>query len=286
MVLLHALLKVKRLMELHIEVCHVDHGLRADSHQDALFVRNMCEAWYVAYHTVRLPAKPARDNLEAWARRHRYEAFSDIMFKCGLNCLVTAHTANDAAETLLMRLIANKELNTIEPFDPKRRCVRPLLENTREQVDNYVKQYELSYVDDPSNIDTTFVRNRVRHELLPVMAERFDPSIVWILAERAQSVAADCAALQELGQAVAEGIGDVRQADVRWLMDCRKALALSSAAVQWRAVQALFVPLLGFSVGEGRARAILQVLKGEVASVSLDQGAVLTAGPGGLKLTN
>lgn len=273
-------------MGFHVEACHVDHGLREESHKDALFVAQVCEAWGIACHVVRLPGKPKRENLEAWARKRRYSAFAEIMREHNLDCLLTAHTANDAAETLLMRLIANKELNTIESFDPRRQCVRPLIENTREQVNDYVKRFELDYVEDPSNADTIFVRNRIRRELLPLMAERFEPSIVWILAERAQSVAADCAALQDMGQAVAARIGKVRGSDLQWLIDCQKILTSVPIAVQWRAVQALFVPLLGYTVGEGRARAIRQVLQGEVASLTLEGGGTLSAGSKGLILKN
>jgi len=274
-VLLHALLGVQRLLKLHIEVCHVDHGLRPCSVDDARFVSELCAGLGVPCHVRVLEKRPGRENIEAWARRERYAAFSSVLIAQSLEYVLTAHTANDVAETLLMRLIANKEVTSIAERDQQRRVLRPLLGIDRKQIDEYVAAHQVPYVEDPTNEDTGFVRNRVRHELLPLLGERFDPSIVWILADEARSLALDSEALRGFAAEVATRLGELREADASWLTRCQDELARMPEAVRWRVVQILFAPRLGFAVGEAKAMAILSVLCGSDVSLDLGQGAVL-----------
>lgn len=281
-VLLHALLGVQRLLKLHIEVCHVDHGLRSSSKDDALFVSNWCLQLGVPCHVRRLGPRPEQSNLEAWARRERYAAFSEVRHKQDLQLLLTAHTANDMAETLLMRLIARKELTSIEESDKRRNVLRPLLEIDRGQIDEYVATHKVPFVEDPSNADTTFVRNRVRHELLPLLAERFDPSIVWILSDQARSLARDSDALRAAADAVVGAIGELQEGDAGWLNLCRRELEAVPPAIRWRVVQRLCVPRLGFVVGEAKATAMLGVICGEDAALDLGHGVTLACDSGGL----
>ncbi len=281
--LLHGLLGVQRLLKLHIEVCHVDHALRSSSADDAAFVASLCAKSSVAFHLRRLGVRPKQDNLEAWARRERYAAFAEVMRDRQLQLLLTAHTANDTAETLLMRLIANKELTSIEESDSRRGVLRPLLDIGREQIDEYILTHQLEYVEDPTNVDTAFVRNRVRHELLPLLAEKFDPSIVWILSEQARSLTQDSEALRVAAAGVVEALGELREGDQAWLNRCQRELDGVPVAVRWRVVQALCVPRLGFVVGESKARAMLEVFCGSGSVIDLGQGLSLERGKSGLR---
>jgi tRNA(Ile)-lysidine synthase len=284
MVLLTALLANLGALRGRLEVAHVDHGLRPNSGDDARFVAESCARLGVPCRVVKLASGPGAENVEAWARRERYAALNAIVEERGLEVIVTAHNANDVAETLLMRLIAKKELNSIEQSDPLRRVVRPFLEISREQIDDYVREFHVPFVEDPTNIDTGFVRNRIRHELLPLLAERFDPSIVWILAEQARTLAQDSEALRAVAAGVADEIGAVRQMDPQWLSVCRERLSTLPHGIGWRAVQALFAPLLGFVVGESKAAAIMGVLSGRDSSVDLGGGRSLEVRQGGVRL--
>jgi len=286
MVLLHGLLQVRRLLGLHIEVCHVNHRFRESSDADAGFVQEWCRAQQVECHLVCLQERPRGENLEAWARAQRYAAFSQVMAARSLDLVCTAHTANDVSETLLIRLLANKELTSIEEYDPRRRCIRPLIENTREQINEYVAQWNLEYVEDPSNEDVTFVRNRVRHEVLPLLAERFDPSIVWILAERARSLAVDCSALASYAESLVKSIGQLREDDAQWLASMCQELKSVHPAVQWRVVQLLFTPHFGHIIGEAKARAVLQIILEGDGVVQMGNGRDIHVGKMGLRLVS
>jgi len=273
--LLHGLLKIKRLLDLHIEACHVDHGLRRESGDDAAFVGAQCEKLGVVCHVVKLGKRPANSNMEAWARQERYRVFREVMDREELTLLVTAHNANDVAETLLMRLFANKELTTIEESDKRRRCMRPLLGISREQIEEFVEDGEIPYVEDASNNDTAMVRNRVRKKVLPLLQRDFDPSIVWILSERAQTIAADCEALQQVAQDSVDRIGMVEFESGPWLERCRGALESLPYAIKWRVAQMLFTPILGHTIGEPRARALVNLLEGGSESLDLGGGRAL-----------
>lgn len=280
-VLLHGLLKVRRLLEIHVEACHVDHGLRKESGDDATVVAAMCEKLGVVCHVVRLGKRPPQSNMEAWARTERYRALREVMERGSLTLLVTAHNANDVAETLLMRLFANKELTTIEETDQRRRCIRPLLGISREQIEEFVRQYEIPFVEDPSNADTAMVRNRVRKKVLPLLERDFDPSMVWILSERAQSIAADCEALQYVAEGAVGRIGAVEFRSSVWLERCRKEISSLPYAIKWRVAQVLFTPILGHTVGEPRARALALFLEGAQPTLDVGGGAVLITEDGG-----
>lgn len=281
-VLLHGLLQVRRLLKLVVEVCHIDHGFRATSGDDAVFVESVCRESVVPCHVVRLPPKPEGENLEAWARRCRYREFSRILDERGLDLVVTAHNANDVAETLLMRLIANKGLNSIEEADSDRRCLRPLLGISRDQIDAYVGEHRLSYVEDPSNAELSFVRNRIRHRLLPLLVAEFDPSAVWTLAEQAQALAEDCDALECVARKAVARTGPVVQGSSDWVVRCRAELEGAPPGLQWRVVQLLFSPLVGFPIGRSKARVIQGVLEGRQPSVQLDAHTELTCGASGV----
>lgn len=273
--LLRALTAVQRLKSLHLEVCHVDHGLRPSSARDAVFVATQCRELGVECHIRTLGARPVAENMEAWARRGRYEAFKQVMKDRDLHHLITAHTANDVAETLLMRLIANKELNTIEDSDEERGCLRPLLDITRSQIEEYVVEHSVPFVEDPTNEDTSLVRNRIRRRLIPFIESEFDTSIVWSFAERAQAVADDCDALRCLAERIAGDIGPIQFDALEWVRRCRNALHTAHPAVQWRVAQTLFTPLLGHTISQGRAEALLNLLRQESGRLDVGGGRAL-----------
>ncbi len=276
--LLHGLLKVRSLLNLHIEACHVDHGLRKESEEDGAFVARECERLGVPCHVTRLGERPAQANMEAWARGERYRVFREVMERECLTLLVTAHNANDVAETLLIRLFANKELTTIEESDRRRRCLRPFLGVSREQIEEFVVEHGISSVEDPSNRDTTIVRNRIRRRVLPLLEEEFDPSMVWILSERAQTIASDCEALHFVAERTADRIGAVVFKSRDWLERCQSELESLPYALKWRVVQVLFTPTFGHTLGEARARAVLGLLSGGCQALDLGGGMVLHTG--------
>jgi len=273
--LLDALVRNARLLKVRVEACHVDHGLRPSSAEDAEFCREAAQRRGIECHVARLGPRPAGMNLEAWGREQRYKVLREVRSARKLDWIVTAHTANDVAETLLIRLLANKELNSIERSDEQRRLLRPLLGISRSQIEEYVARHALEFREDPSNADVSLVRNRIRLALLPRLESDFDPSMVWILAERAQALAADCAALQHLAEEAAAQLGGIQAGDPAWLARCSAVLKQAPEAQRWRIAEALVEPISGYRIGEKAAREVAGLLLGEVPAVQLRAGLAL-----------
>jgi len=169
----------------NVIVVHLDHGLREHSgeaeHLAAWAARRglplICER-------LPLPGSLEEDpgNLEARARELRYRALERIAKEKGARAILTGHTADDQAETLWLWLLRGTGLRGLRGIAPKRpvregsevRLVRPLLEFTRDQLREYLKTKGTSWLEDPSNADTSLRRNRIRHDLLPYLRETFD----------------------------------------------------------------------------------------------------------------
>lgn len=171
--LLHVLLCLREELALgKVEAIHINHGLRGEeSLRDQRFVESLCAQWEVplTVHTYDVSAEAERlhQGVEEAGRTVRYACFEAEAKRIG-GIVATAHTASDNAETVLLNLCRGSGLHGLCGIPPKRGCiVRPLIDCTREEVENYCCQHELSYVTDSSNSDIAYARNRVRHAILP-----------------------------------------------------------------------------------------------------------------------
>ena len=159
---------------------HVNHGLRgAESDADASFVRELAMKWHVNYVEARVTPRP-RGSEEA-ARHARYDAFRSLASGCGADRVATAHTADDQAETVLLRLLRGAGLRGLAGMPVQGRVrgicvVRPFLGATREQVLEYLDRNGLPTRRDSSNESLAPARNYVRREIMPRIRERLNPS--------------------------------------------------------------------------------------------------------------
>ena len=187
-------------------VAHLNHQLRgAEADADEAFVRAMAERLNlpcsVAQENVAAFAIQEKKNLEATARRVRYGFLLRTAQECQANVIVTAHTQNDQVETLLMRLLRGTSaaglqgIHATSNLQPAIRLVRPLLEITRAEVLEHCARYQLTFCHDSSNESLNFTRNRIRHELLPLL-ENFNPAIGQTLIRMATQISEDDEYLQ------------------------------------------------------------------------------------------
>jgi tRNA(Ile)-lysidine synthase len=281
----------------YIVAAHLDHGLRLGSAADAAWVQETAARWGVACHTRRVDvaALSLREKLsvEEAARRARYHFLAEVAGQEGAPVIITAHTADDQAETVLMHLLRGSGLSGLRgmlpaapvPGAPHLTLLRPLLTTTRAEILDHCAAQGLRPLEDESNADPAFFRNRVRHELLPLLAG-YSPAI----KERLQSLAAISAADYELlsylaaqaraGLEVGAGAGWTALDRPKWL-----ALPLSLRRATLRlALEPLLPPAgeLGFRALE-QARAVAEA--GPVGAESvLPSGMVLSVGYGRLYL--
>ena len=155
-----------------LSACHVNHGLRGQSaDRDEAFVRAECARLGVplrVFHAAELAPPPAHAG-EDWARRLRYTAFVQLQGQ-GIDAIATAHTANDQAETLLLRLARGTGLHGAGGIRPRRGCyLRPLLCLSRAETEAVCRAAGQPWVTDETNDTNAYARNRLRHSALPAL---------------------------------------------------------------------------------------------------------------------
>lgn len=155
-----------------LAVAHIDHTLRGDeSKKDAEFVKELCKKWNVDFYFKSLEGKlPIGNNLESRARELRYLALHKFKRSGNFDFLLTAHHQNDQAETVFMRLARGTSISGLRAIRKIRHdgVYRPFLEISREELQNYANENQLSWREDSSNQNTNFRRNKIRHQLFPI----------------------------------------------------------------------------------------------------------------------
>ncbi|HMP77398.1 MAG TPA: tRNA lysidine(34) synthetase TilS [Kiritimatiellia bacterium] len=206
--LLHALHHWQRRHPLALTVAHLHHGIRgraADEDRD--FVRQL--AWKLGAPCVDdetdVPALARRTglSLEMAARTARHEFFRRVAREAGAQAVALAHTADDAAETLLLRLLRGAGTRGLGGIAPAAqlgdlRIVRPLLDVPRADIEAFLRAHGIRWREDATNRDTDILRNRVRHVLLPLLEKEFQPSIRGVLSRTAGILREENEALESL----------------------------------------------------------------------------------------
>ena len=166
MALLWALYLLKDKLKISLACAHFNHKLRGEeSERDAAFVRKFCADYQIPFYYGSEKVEAGEKGLEAAARDARYRFLQSLPGK-----IATAHTADDNAETLLMHLIRGTGLKGLGGITPQYdRIIRPMLTVTREDVLAFLQEYSIPYVEDSSNGADAFLRNRLRHHVMPLL---------------------------------------------------------------------------------------------------------------------
>ena len=163
-----------------VSILHLNHLLRGEeSEGDEAFVRALAQRFDVPVHVKRIDVRSMGGNLEEEARRARYGFFRDTIGPGAVDCVATGHTLSDQAETVLFRLLRGAHLAglaAIHPVAPGP-IIRPLLDVSRAEVEQYLRQASVPWREDASNRDLSFDRNRIRHTLLPELKRDWNPEI-------------------------------------------------------------------------------------------------------------
>lgn len=204
-VLLHALFALREVWGLTLHVGHLNHGLRgADADRDAAFVRATAErlGLPVTVGEAGGTLRAGFGSLEDRARQERYAFLGRLAEAWGAHRIALGHTRNDVAETLLINLLRGTGVRGLAGIPPVRdgRIIRPLIGVTRQAVEAYAATQGLTFVTDASNADPAFLRNRIRHELLPLLAKGYAPQATEALARLADIVREEDALLDRLAR--------------------------------------------------------------------------------------
>jgi tRNA(Ile)-lysidine synthase len=178
-----------------LSAVHINHHLRGEeSNTDQRFVEDLCIALDIPLHLnhADIPERVAKtkESIEEAARNARYEFFSTLLNSGHADTILTAHSLDDQAETVLMKLLRGawtEGLSAIHPVvtQPKGKILRPFLQTRRADIESFLKSINQPWREDSTNADTAFTRNKIRHELLPQL-RTYNPSIDQTLANLAE----------------------------------------------------------------------------------------------------
>jgi tRNA(Ile)-lysidine synthase len=221
--LLRALLELRAELGIVLAVAHFNHGLRGEqSDADEAFVADLAKQheleFFAGHANVRDHAAARKLSIETAARELRYQWLGQLARDHRFDCIATAHTRDDQAETVLLKFLrgaGTRGLAGIYPAltavndDEDARIVRPLLRVGRDEVEAYLSALDQGWREDETNLDRRFQRNRVRHELLPLLEREYNPNIRVILNELADVSRAE----EEYWESLVQKSGAVAQPD-------------------------------------------------------------------------
>ena len=224
--LLDVLSKLKDALGIEVLACHYNHNLRGEASQkDEDFVKKICKDKGIECFFGHEKSAGVLKN-EGKAREARYSFFQKILKEGKGDLIATAHTANDNAETFLLRLSRGTGLSGLRSIPLRReKIIRPLLIILRSEIEDYLNKNALSYVLDESNKDTRFKRNFIRHNVLPQLS-KINPNIIDTLSSSALLVSDELEFLNSLTHQSVEKIIETADKD-KIVIDRRKWLNLS-----------------------------------------------------------
>jgi tRNA(Ile)-lysidine synthase len=222
--LLHLLRRFAPRRQVSLTVAHLDHGLRRDSRADRRFVERLAAELTLPCTAERREVpllKRAKESPEEAARRVRRAFLLEARKQCGAALIVTGHTLDDQAETILMRLVRGAGSTALTgmaesgpgPF------VRPLLEIERAELRAYLRRRRFAYREDPTNRDLRFDRNRLRRLVLPLLAETLNPRAARHLVKSARLMREDSLLLDRLAEQALSELSSVDRSG-RLVLDC------------------------------------------------------------------
>ena len=211
--LLDLMLRLRDDLDIEIHVAHLNHKLRGEaSNLDEVFVANLAESNRLPFLSKACDLDRGGKSLEEAARDARHAFLEDVLDQTGSHRIALGHTRSDQAETFLLRLFRGAGTRGLGAIKPLRDAVwiRPLLGMSRERIVAYNEFRNLSFRTDESNKDTRFLRNRIRHDLIPAIAATYNPAIEEVLARSADI-------LQQEDELLEQMTGTALKVTVRYL---------------------------------------------------------------------
>jgi tRNA(Ile)-lysidine synthase len=264
-----ALAALQRRRGFQLVAAHLDHGLRPASAEDAAFCHELCASLGVPLRAgsgrVRARAQEEKGGLEQAARRERYSFLRRVKDDQGAVAIAVAHTQDDQAETLLLRLLRGSGPSGLASMRLVTGDVlRPLLAVSRRDVVAYLGERGLRWREDETNADPAYARNRVRHELLPYLESRFNPRVREALARTADLVAEEASYMRGVAE---RALAKARSRDGDALVLDRQALARAPVAVSRAMLRLALLESGGLAgVDGGHVERLLRIVRSPAPS--------------------
>ena len=182
--LLHVLNELKNELNFKIYVAHINHMIREEADSETEYVKDFCKNLEIECYIKRIDVIKIANNLkrgtEETGRKIRYEFFNEVLEKTASNKIATAHNNNDKVETILMNILRGSGTSGLKGIEAIRdeKFIRPLIETSREEIEEYCEANELNPKIDKSNNENIYTRNKVRNVVIPYIKQEFNPNIL------------------------------------------------------------------------------------------------------------
>lgn len=182
--LLHILNNLKNELNFKICVAHINHMIRKEADEETEYVKNICNKLGVECFVKRIDvikqANKLKKGTEETGRQIRYEFFNQVLEKTSSNKIATAHNNNDKIETILMNILRGSGISGLKGIEPIRdnKYIRPLIETSRNEIEEYCREKDLKPRIDKSNEDNIYTRNKIRNIVIPYIQKEFNQNII------------------------------------------------------------------------------------------------------------
>lgn len=206
--LTYALNELKEILGIEVYTAHVNHGIRGDeANNDELFAEKFSKSLGIKFFSARFNvpelAKQTGVSEETAGRNARYEFFENLCNEYKISKIATAHNKNDNAETILMNFMRGSTVKGLCGIPYKRgNVIRPILDVSREMIEEYCQINKLEYVTDSTNLSNNYTRNKVRNILIPLVKENFNPNFVSTVTSNAKLMIEDSYCLDQIAYGV------------------------------------------------------------------------------------
>ena len=197
-------------LKLDLVACHFNHSLREDADRDEKFVKSQCEKYGLKFYSkkedVLLYSNENKLSTEEGARFLRYKFFDEIKRAENIEYIATAHNKNDLAETVIMRILRGTGINGLVGIQSERGdLIRPILNFSRDEIEKYIEENNIPFVEDETNFEDLYLRNKIRLNLFPILKNEYNPKILDALS-RLSNIAFDYSSISREYIASKEGI--------------------------------------------------------------------------------
>jgi len=262
--LLHLLLQISQELNLQLFVAHLNHMLREEAIEEENFVRELAEKYSLPFYSERIEvAKKLRkgETLEEGARRIRYDFLRRAGERFSAEKIALGHNADDLVETVLLNLIRGTGIRGLRGIPPVRKegsitFIRPLIEIWREEITQYLKERDIPYMIDRSNLSLEFTRNKIRHRVIPLL-EEINPKVK-LAIHRLGEIAGEINSFIE--DEVRKGKEKilVGKSESSLLLDIKRLFA-SHPALQKEIIRSVLVEFTNYEMGREEIERILEV---------------------------
>ena len=182
-------------LKLDLVACHFNHSLRENADRDEKFVKSQCEKYGLKFYSkkedVLFYSNENKLSTEEGARFLRYKFFDEIKRAENIEYIATAHNKNDLAETVIMRILRGTGINGLVGIQSERGdLIRPILNFSRDEIEKYIEENNIPFVEDETNFEDLYLRNKIRLNLFQILKNEYNPKILDALS-RLSNIAFD-----------------------------------------------------------------------------------------------